>query len=138
MNKQINRKKNEAATVEVHWSEWLAGGLSALLIASLLCWLGYHSYQYQPGKADFRVEVTGYTAVENGYRVAFAVFNSSRSSAAQVRVVGTIDEPQGGAEQATAIFDYVASQARSSGALFFSNDPRNEGLKLRVESYIDP
>lgn len=95
MNKQINRKNNEAATVEVHWSEWLAGGLSALLIASLLCWLGYHSYQYQPDKADFRVEMTGYTAVENGYRVAFAIFNSSRSSAAQVRVVGTIDEPQG-------------------------------------------
>jgi len=138
MNKQINRKKVEPTPVKVHWSEWFAGVLSALLILSLLGWLGYQSYQYQPDKADFRFEVNGYTAVKNGYRVAFSVFNLTRSSAAQVHVVGTMREQQGRVEHATATFDYVASEAQSSGALFFTEDPRNQDLKLRVESYIDP
>jgi len=138
MNERINEKKSEPATVKVHWSEWLAGGLSALLIATLLGWLGDQCYQYQPDKADFRVEVTGYTAVENGYRVAFSVFNLTGTSAAQVRVVATLGQQQGGAEQAAATFDYVASEAQASGALFFAIDPRKHDLKLRVVSYIDP
>lgn len=138
MNKRANSTKSDSKRAEVHWSEWLAGALSALLIVALLGFLGYQSYQYQPDKADFRVDVTNFSAVENGYRVAFSVFNLTRSSAAQVRVVGIVGEQQGGGEQAEATFDYVASKAQTKGALFFAKDPRNHDLKLRVESYIDP
>jgi len=138
MNRQVKSNKSHRDTDKVHWSEWLAGGLSGVLVVLLLGWLVYHSYQFQTDEADFRVEVTGSTGVENGYRVAFSVFNLSRSSAAQVRVVGTLGEKDENAEYATATFDYVASQAQSSGALFFMNNPRTHGVQLRVVSYIEP
>jgi len=138
MNRQTNTKKSMSDTAKVHWSEWLAGSLSGLLVLLLLGWLAYHSHQYVPDEADFRVEVTESKAVESGYRVAFTVFNLSQSSAAQVRVVGVLDAEQGPAEQAITTFDYVASEARASGALFFHQDPRAHALKLSVVSYINP
>ncbi|NKX17168.1 TIGR02588 family protein [Ochrobactrum pseudogrignonense] len=137
MNKRANSTKSDSKRAEVHWSEWLAGALSALLIVALLGFLGYQSYQYQPDKADFRVEVTNFSAVENGYRVAFSVFNLTRSSAARAGCRNCGRTARGG-EQAEATFDYVASKAQTKGALFFAKDPRNQDLKLRVESYIDP
>jgi len=137
MNRQKTTKHSEPDMAKVHWSEWLAGGVSGVLIVALLGWLAYHCYQYTPEKADFRVEITDYTAANNGYRVAFSVTNLSQSSAAQVRVIGTFGE-EGQTEQATTTFDYVASEARSAGALFFENDPRDHDLKLRVASYIEP
>ncbi|GAA5629155.1 hypothetical protein Brsp05_04454 [Brucella sp. NBRC 12953] len=138
MNRKTNPKKSNSDMARVHWSEWLAGALSGLLILVLLGWLAYQSYQYAADEADFRVEVSEPEAVKNGYRVAFTVFNLSQSSAAQVRVVGVLDVEQGQTEQATTTFDYVASEARSSGALFFKNDPRAHAFKLSVASYIDP
>ena len=66
MNRQKTTKNSQPDRVKVHWSEWLAGGVSGVLIVALLSWLAYHCYQYTPDKADFSVEITDYTAVNNG------------------------------------------------------------------------
>ena len=82
--------------------------------------------------------MTAYTVVENGHQVPFSVLNVTQTSAAQVQVVGTMSEQNGHVEKAAVTLDYVASEALSSGVLFFEHDPRNHNLELRVVSYTNP
>ncbi|WP_095448707.1 TIGR02588 family protein [Ochrobactrum quorumnocens] len=138
MTKEDKTSGPDMEMEKVHWSEWMAGGISALLIFSLLGWIVYDIWRYNPQEADFIVGITAVNAVENGYRVTFSVTNITQTTAAQVRVVGVLDDRQGKAEASTTMFNYVASEAKANGALFFESNPTDYLLKVRVESYIEP
>lgn len=121
-------------SAEAHWLEWLAGSVSALMVAALLGWLAWSALTDRQDPPAFTVEVVSLAPVAGGYRVAFAVRNTSSSAAAGVEVRGTLD----GGESAGVTFDYVAAQSAATGALFFRGDPDAGGLRLAVAGYADP
>jgi len=121
-------------TAEAHWVEWLAGGVSALLVAALLGWLARDALTYRQEPPAFAIEIVSVTAEAGGYRVAFALRNTASAAAAGVEVAGTL----AGGERAGVTFDYVAAHSGETGALFFRGDPRAGGLSLAVAGYTDP
>lgn len=132
------RKDRDTETDTPHWTEWLVGAISTLLVLLLLAWISYDIYRYDPQRADFKVTATAIEPLKDRFRVSFDIQNISQTSAAQVRVVGELKDKTGKTEHAVAIFDYVAAEAKADGALFFKENPEGKELELQAESYIEP
>lgn len=133
----ISSAKGHIESGSPHWIEWLSGILSALLVAGLAGWLCWDVYRYDDRPPDFILSVTAVMQREGGYSLSFDIHNTSMTTAATVHVVGVLTGA-GADETASVTFDYVASESHDNGVLFFSRDPRNADLALRVEGYTEP
>ncbi len=68
----------------------------------------------------------------------FDIRNLSMTTAAQVQVRGDLQRNDAAPENADVTFDYVASESKDSGTLFFRSDPRSGTLTLTVAGYTEP
>ncbi|MCZ7454623.1 TIGR02588 family protein [Rhizobium rhizogenes] len=68
----------------------------------------------------------------------FDIRNLSMTTAAQVQVRGDLQQDGTMQESADVTFDYVASESKDAGTLFFRNDPRRGTLNLNVSGYTEP
>lgn len=136
MTRSANSRHVETNTP--HWIEWVAGIASTLLVLSLFGWIIHDIYRYAPGDAAFRIDIRAIEPVNNMFRVRFDIENITQSSAAQVHIAGETIQSNGDSERSSVTFDYVASEARDSGALFFRTDPRDAELTVKVEGYTEP
>lgn len=134
----ISKGDNHTESSEPHWVEWLTGAFCTLLVAAMLGWIGYDIYRYQPEEARFEISVTGVEEQLGQYRVKFDIRNLSMTTAAQVQVRGDLQQNGATQESADVTFDYVASESRDTGTLFFRNDPRSGTLNLDVAGYTEP
>lgn len=121
-----------------HWIEWLTGAICALLVTAMLGWIGYDIYRYQPEDARFEIAVTGVEGQASQYRVKFDIRNLSMTTAAQVQVRGDLQKDDATRESADVTFDYVASESKDTGTLFFRDDPRSGTLNINVSGYTQP
>ncbi|MFK3777831.1 TIGR02588 family protein [Agrobacterium sp. NPDC089420] len=136
MTTSKNGKHTESA--EPHWVEWLTGAFCTLLVAAMIGWIGYDIHRYQPEKARFEIDVTGVEGQPGQYRVTFNIRNLSMTTAAQVKVLGDLQQDGAASENADVTFDYVASESKDAGTLFFRNDPRRGTLSINVAGYTEP
>ncbi|MDO3445030.1 TIGR02588 family protein [Agrobacterium sp. V1] len=121
-----------------HWVEWVTGAICTLLVAAMLGWIAYDIYRYQPEDARFEIAVTSVEGQSGPYRVKFDIHNLSMTTAAQVQVRGELQQDGTMQESADVTFDYVASESKDAGTLFFRNDPRRGTLNLNVSGYTEP
>ncbi|WP_343315579.1 TIGR02588 family protein [Brucella sp. BE17] len=136
MTRSSNSRHIETSTP--HWIEWATGGISTFLVLALFGWIIHDIYRYAPGDAAFHIDIKAIEPVNDMFRVRFDVENISQASAAQVRIAGETINADGNHEQSSVNFDYVASEARDSGALFFRTDPRDGQFTIKVEGYTQP
>lgn len=134
----ISKGRKNTESPEPHWVEWLTGAICALLVAAMFGWIGYDIYRYQPEDARFEIAVTGVEGQPGQYRMKFDIRNLSMTTAAQVQVRGDLQQNGATQESADVTFDYVASESRDTGTLFFRNDPRSGTLNLNVVGYTEP
>ena len=125
-------------TSSPHWIEWVTGIVSSLLVIALLGWISWDIYRYDDAKPDFELSVVSKEPVANGFRVNFDIHNITQTTAATVKVVGTVRTADEANETADVTFDYVAAESHTKGALFFNSDPQAGALDLRVVGFTDP
>lgn len=125
-------------SADPHWIEWVTGTICTLLVAAMLGSIGYDIYRYRPEDARFDIAVTGVEGQPGQYRVKFDIRNLSMTTAAQVQVRGDLQQNDATLESADVTFDYVASESRDTGTLFFRNDPRSATLTINVAGYTEP
>lgn len=121
-----------------HWIEWATGIVSAVLVVAMLGWVGYEALTDKDGPPDFRIAITGVGQVSDGYRVEFDITNLATRTAATVNVRGEVSDGNRSVEDAEVVIDYVPAHSKSSGALFFREDPRGREVPIRVVGYSDP
>ncbi len=121
-----------------HWVEWLTGILSAVLIAGMLGWSGWETFSRDATPPELSVKVLTTERTAAGYRVAFDIYNTATTTAAAVTVIGRLAEDRRVIEENHVIFDYVAAESKSTGALLFENDPAGGTLNIRAAGYTDP
>ncbi|TZG31751.1 TIGR02588 family protein [Agrobacterium sp. B1(2019)] len=134
----ISKDGKQMESADPHWIEWVTGTICTLLVAAMLGWIAYDIYRYIPEDARFEIAVTGVEAQAGQYRVRFDIRNLSMTTAAQVQVRGDLQQNDATLESADVTFDYVASESRDTGALFFRNDPRSATLTINVAGYTEP
>lgn len=121
-----------------HWIEWLTGLVSAVLIAGMLCWIGWEAVTRKATPPDLSITVLATEPTSAGHRVAFDIYNSATTTAASVTVIGRLTEGDRIIEENQVTFDYVAAESKSTGAILFRNDPSGRGLDIRAAGYTDP
>jgi uncharacterized protein (TIGR02588 family) len=123
---------------EAHWIEWVTGTVCSLLVLSLIAFFCWEALTDKPLPPDLEIQQTSGSRISGQYRVTFDVTNRSTTTAAGVVVRGEIIGAGRPVESADVVFDYVAAQSRSSGAIFFSQEPGNRDLRIRPIGYTDP
>ncbi|MCZ7858357.1 TIGR02588 family protein [Agrobacterium salinitolerans] len=134
----ISKNGKQMESADPHWIEWVTGTICTLLVAAMLGSIGYDIYRYRPEDARFDIAVTGVEGQPGQYRVKFDIRNLSMTTAAQVQVRGDVQQNDATLESADVTFDYVASESRDTGTLFFRNDPRSATLTINVAGYTEP
>ncbi|CAK7256773.1 MULTISPECIES: TIGR02588 family protein [unclassified Shinella] len=121
-----------------HWIEWLTGLVSALLIAGMLGWVGWEAFTREAMPPDLSVTVLATQKAKAGYRITFDIANSATTTAAAVTVIGRLMDGDKIIEENHVIFDYVAAESKSTGALLFETDPAGRQVDIRAAGYTDP
>jgi uncharacterized protein (TIGR02588 family) len=134
----ISKDGKQTESADPHWIEWVTGTICTLLVAAMLGWIAYDIYRYVPEDARFDIAVTSVEGQPGQYRVKFDILNLSMTTAAQVQVRGDLQRNDAAPENADVTFDYVASESKDSGTLFFRSDPRSGTLTLTIAGYTEP
>jgi uncharacterized protein (TIGR02588 family) len=117
--------------------EWVAGGVSALVVLGILAVLVREIAQ--PGRPpDIRVTVDSVLPVSSGHLVRFTARNTGTEAGADVVVEGELRVGAAVVETSTASVDYLPGGAVRRGGLFFTRDPALGRLRLRALGYEAP
>ena len=117
--------------------EWLLAAVGALLIAGAIAMSVYRAVSTDR-PAAFDVEVASITSSPSGFTVTFRIRNTGDATAAAVNIEGSLSTNGTDLEHSTAILSYVPAESEREGALFFSNDPSQHKLQVRVKGYEKP
>jgi uncharacterized protein (TIGR02588 family) len=121
-----------------HWIEWLTGLVSALLVAGMLGWIGWEAFTREATPPDLSVTVLTTEKTGAGQRVTFDIANSGTTTAAAVTVIGRLMEGEKIVEENHVVFDYVAAESKSTGAILFAGDPAGRRMNIRAAGYTGP
>ena len=131
-------ERNEAGRTEIPVLEWLLGGMGALMVACAVGFLAWSGSVQGDTPPDIRVEVERVLEQRNGWLVLVRAFNEGGSAAAEVTVGGEFAAPDGTVEAAELRLDFLPSRSDRQGGLFFTLDPRAQGLRVRALGYAEP
>ncbi|MGY1723461.1 hypothetical protein [Blastococcus sp. SYSU DS0533] len=118
--------------------EYALGALGGLLVVLLLGFLTYQAVAVRESDPVLSVSVGSIGAAGDGYAVHFEVTNSGGRTAEQVQVSGSLTRDGSEVEQASTSVPYLPPNSRHSGALLFSEDPRDGRLEVRPAGYVAP
>ncbi|MDP5185248.1 hypothetical protein QOZ88_21660 [Blastococcus sp. BMG 814] len=118
--------------------EYALGALGGLLVLLLLGFLTYQAVAVRESDPALSVSIGSVEAAGDGYAVHFEVRNSGGRTAEQVQISGTLTRGGSEVEQASTSVPYLPPNSRHSGALLFSEDPRDGRLQVRPSGYIAP
>ncbi|KNY16083.1 hypothetical protein AKG11_15715 [Shinella sp. SUS2] len=121
-----------------HWIEWLTGLVSALLVAGMLGWIGWEAFTREATPPDLSVTVLTTEKTGAGQRVTFDIANSGTTTAAAVTVIGRLMEGEKIVEESHVVFDYVAAESKSTGAILFAGEPAGRRVDIRAAGYTGP
>ncbi|HET7718022.1 MAG TPA: hypothetical protein VFK86_20535 [Bauldia sp.] len=121
--------------------EWAAAGIGCLILGAIVGYLIYEG-TILPPQAYPEIAVVGETPValsDGTFLVPIEVENHGHVTGAGVGVSGALLDADGTViEESTVTFDFVAQHSIARGGLYFTADPRERRLVLRVEGYTDP
>jgi uncharacterized protein (TIGR02588 family) len=127
-----------AGEVSPPLSEWLVAAIGLLL---LLASVGYLLYDGNGGGAQPPAPAMRLLGVEpqgGRFLVRVQAVNESRTTAAALRVEGTLKRGTELVERSELEFDYLPGHSSREGGMFFTTDPRGLRLELAARSYRAP
>lgn len=118
--------------------EWLLGAAGLVLLLSSI---GYLAYQAISGASRPPAPVLSVIAVDpqqGKFLVRVQVTNQGSTTAAALKITGSLTRDGAVVEQAEAVLDYLPAGSAREGGLFFSRDPRQYELELSAAGYQKP
>lgn len=120
---------------------WLARTMSLLglcLFLGAVGVLGYEGLFRSGGDPVIRARVETVAAMGGQWHARITAFNSGGTTGAQVTVEGILMRDGQMVERSYTVFDYVPAGSEQDGGLFFTRDPSQYELRLRVLGYAEP
>lgn len=118
-------------------SEWIVAGIGlALLVASVAYLLYDGNGRSQPPAPVLRMLAV--EPLQGRFVVRVQALNESRTTAASLRVEGTLRRGAELVERSELEFDYLPGRSTREGGMFFTADPRGLQLELAARSYRAP
>jgi uncharacterized protein (TIGR02588 family) len=121
--------------------EWAVAAVGGLILAAIVGFLVYEAIA-RPPQTKPEITATGGVAVKlasGTFLVPITVKNAGHETGAGVTVSGAlIDDGDAVIEESAVTFAFVPQHSRETGGLYFSADPGQYRLEMRVEGYTDP
>lgn len=118
--------------------ERLAALLGLVLLASMLAFMLWTAHAENAGPPELSAAPAATERAGAHWRVAVALRNDGPTTAAGVRVRGTLSTPGAPEETSTVELDYLPQHSEVEAALLFTRDPGDGTLALRIEGYTLP
>ncbi|MFV3076867.1 hypothetical protein [Niveispirillum fermenti] len=119
-------------------SEWVFSGISGVMVAGLILFLGYQALFGADTPAELEVTIERMRTVDNGTMVMVALVNRGDEAAAAVTVNATADGRTGNAAAKQIEFDYIAAHAIRRGAFLFPPGTTPDMLTIEIGGYAAP
>jgi uncharacterized protein (TIGR02588 family) len=122
-----------------HPAEWVIGGISAILVITLVAYLAYRGSTADGRPPEFSVNVETIERVGQRFHINVSVTNPGDATAAGVIVRASLGEAGEVIETGEIEFDYLPAGSMRRGAFVFARDPAApRELELSIMGYTDP
>ncbi|SDL28258.1 TIGR02588 family protein [Catalinimonas alkaloidigena] len=119
--------------------EWSVFGISLLLIAAALAFLGYLWATRQPTPPDLQATAHPAEPHADYYAVPVTVTNQGGMSAESVQLEVVLETQGQALETGELTFDYCPRQSTRNGWVGFHHNPAQaDTVRVRVVSYLEP
>ncbi len=137
--KQTSGKAKATSTKGPHPAEWVIGGISAILVITLVAYLAYRGLTADGRAPEFAVSVGAIERVGQRFHVKVSVNNPGDATAAGVIVRASLGEDGDVIETGEIEFDYLPAGSTRRGAFVFAQDPAApRELELSIMGYTEP
>ena len=133
-NSENQRGREEKSKTTSIW-EWMIAAAGLILVAASIGIMIYRAATQETTPPRLEVVVDLIEPNGDGYLVKFIVKNTGNQTAAAVAVEG---ELKAASETAVATLTYVPSNSARRGGLFFTKNPQQFDLQIRVTGYEEP
>ena len=130
--------KSPPAPPRISVTEWIASGVGLVLSLGVIGYTVWEGVTETHGPPELRVSSQSAQAVAGGFVVPIVVGNTSRATAADVRVAGVLEGPAGVVETRRATFAYVPGRGEVKGGLIFRHNPSAYRLRVEAEGFEEP
>ena len=89
-------------------------------------------------KAKLQAHVERWLQIDSRYLVEIVVTNTGGSTAARVKVEGTLRKGERTVETASTTFDYVPAHSQARGGMLFTHDPGAHDMTVEPKAYTEP
>ncbi|HWX50458.1 MAG TPA: TIGR02588 family protein [Roseomonas sp.] len=118
--------------------EWICAALGTVIVLATLAVVAAQIPGDDEAPPDIRLRVESVRPAGEGYLVRFEATNMAQSTAATVEIEGRLEEGGRSVEVSRVQLDYVPRGSRQRGGLWFTRDPAQYRLSLRVLGYQEP
>ncbi|MBB6164749.1 MULTISPECIES: TIGR02588 family protein [Rhizobium] len=136
MTKISNGRNIEASAP--HWIEWVTGAISAIIVLTVIVWIGKDGILDRDRSPDLHGQVVQTEERSDGFQVLFEIHNDSSVTASQVKVRGELRDQGSVLESSESVLDYVPGHSRAGGGLIFRQNPAGKELTVRPTAFDEP
>ncbi|MBX3742951.1 MAG: hypothetical protein KF712_18345 [Akkermansiaceae bacterium] len=117
--------------------EWAVFGISVLLVAGMVAFLGWDAFALEDGPAAFHVKTGDAMQVSGTTVVPVHITNTGSTTAAEVMVVVTAGFASG-EKESTLTIDFIPRGGSREARAVFAGTEQPTALAARVAGYIEP
>jgi uncharacterized protein (TIGR02588 family) len=137
---QDREQDRESMEAPPSFWEWVVAALGLVLVLGSIAFLLVEAATASsvPPQPVVRVLDIRPRAGEAGFLVRLRVDNTSRATAASLRVAGELKQGDEVVERSETEFQYLPGRSSREAGLFFTRDPRALRLELSARSFQEP
>lgn len=118
--------------------EWIIAVAGLILVFGAVGLTFYRATTEDNTPPQLKIEVDSTEPNGSGYLVKFTVKNTGNQTAAAVAVEGELKTETETVETSGATLTYSPANSKRRGGLFFTKDPQQFQLQIRVTGYEEP
>ena len=133
-DKEANQEEQTGTSV---W-EWIIAAVGFTLVLGAVGTTFYRATTEDKTPPQLEVKVDSIEQSGTGHLVKFTVVNTGNQTAAAVAVEGELKNGAETAETSGATLTYSPANSKRRGGLFFTKNPRQFEMQIRVTGYEEP
>ena len=136
--KSEDKKQEQDERKETPVWEWIIAVAGLILVVGAVGLTFYRAMTEDKTPPQLKIEVDSIEPNGSGYLVKFTVKNTGNQTAAAVAVEGELKTETETVETSGATVTYSPANSKRRGGLFFTKDPQQFQLQIRVTGYEEP
>lgn len=135
--KQEKESENQKKSTSTFW-EWVVAAVGLILVVAAIGTTLSNAWTEQNQPPKLEVVVDSIEPNGSNYLVKFSVKNDGGTTAAAVTIEGELKKGAEEVETANATLTYAPSHSERRGGLYFTQNPQQFEMNIRVTGYEEP